>query len=115
LSVDILSIDATTIESLVKGVKEELSSLEQRRSVSTTLDRPYDIPPQPMAERIQRVLGNASMAVGVDVPSLYFGAGHDTMQVAKVRDAEMLSARLRGGYSHSPRQWTEWNDCTVST
>ena len=115
LSVDIRSVDASTIESLVEGVEEELGSLERRRGVSTTFDRPYDVPPQPMAERIQRVLGDASTAVGVDAPSLYSGAGHDTMKVAKVTDAGMLFARSRGGYSHSPREWTDWDDCTLST
>ena len=115
LSVDLRSVNAATIERMVDDVTEKLSELERERGVSTTLERPYDISPQPMADRAQQALRRASMVVGVDAPSLPSGAGHDTMQVATVTDAGLLFARSRGGYSHSPSEWTDWDDCTTAT
>jgi N-carbamoyl-L-amino-acid hydrolase len=37
------------------------------------------------------------------------------MNVARVTDAGMLFAPSRGGVSHSPREWTDWEDCATAT
>jgi N-carbamoyl-L-amino-acid hydrolase len=115
LSVDVRSVNAATIERMVDDVTQKLSALERERGVSTTFERPYDISPQPMADRAQQALRRASMSVGIDAPSMQSGAGHDTMQIAAVTDAGLLFARSRGGYSHSPCEWTDWDDCTTAT
>jgi len=80
-----------------------------------SIERPYDIEPQSMADQIQTALKRAASSFGIDPPTLHSGAGHDTMQVAEVTDTGMLFARSRGGHSHSPLEHTNWLDCGVAT
>jgi N-carbamoyl-L-amino-acid hydrolase len=37
------------------------------------------------------------------------------MHVASVTDTGLLFAPSRGGFSHSPREWTDWDDCATAT
>lgn len=115
LEIDIRDVDAAMIERLVGTVEDTCDSLRAERGVDVTLDRPYDIAPQPMAERLQRSLQRAASATDLDPVSLHSGAGHDTMQVAEVTDTGMLFARSSGGHSHSPLEHTSWLDCGVAT
>ncbi|ESS05479.1 MAG: amidase, hydantoinase/carbamoylase family, partial [uncultured archaeon A07HB70] len=115
LEVDIRDVDVATIERLFNTVEDTCDSLRTTRGVNVTVDRSYDIAPQPMAEQLQAVLRRAASAVDLEPVSLHSGAGHDTMQVAEVTDSGMLFARSRGGHSHSPLEHTNWLDCGVAT
>lgn len=115
LEIDIRDVDAAMIERMVETVEDTCDSLRQDRGVDVTLDRPYDIAPQPMAEHLQTALQRAASTIDLDPLSLHSGAGHDTMQVAAVTDAGMLFARSSGGHSHSPLEHTTWLDCGVAT
>jgi N-carbamoyl-L-amino-acid hydrolase len=37
------------------------------------------------------------------------------MHVARVTDAALLFAPSRDGISHSPDEWTDWDDCATAT
>lgn len=115
LEIDIRDVDTAMIERLVETVEDTCDSLRTTRGVDVTLDRSYDIAPQPMAEHLQATLRRAASAVDLEPVSLHSGAGHDTMQVAEVTDSGMLFARSRGGHSHSPLEHTNWLDCGVAT
>jgi len=115
LSVDIRDVDATVIQHIIDTVEQTCDRIEHERNVETTIERGYDIPPQPMTDRLSRRLRTAAEQCGITPISLHSGAGHDTMQVAKVTDVGMIFARSRGGYSHSPLERTDWDDCTIAT
>ena len=115
LEIDIRDVDATLIERMVQTLEDTCASLRRDRGVEVTVERPYNISPQPMAEHLQASLRRAATAADVDPLSLHSGAGHDTMQVATVTDTGMLFARSRGGHSHSPLEHTNWLDCGVTT
>jgi len=57
----------------------------------------------------------AGAAAGIDTMDMASGAAHDTMYVADVTDAALLFAPSEGGISHSPREWTDWEDCADAT
>ena len=52
---------------------------------------------------------------GVETLDLHSGAAHDTMHVANVTDAGLLFAPSEDGVSHSPAEWTDWDDCATAT
>ncbi len=115
LSVDIRDVDAMIIDRLINTVEQTCKRIERQRGVDTEIQRGYDIPPQPMTDRLSQRLRRSAEKYGVEPMTLHSGAGHDTMQVAEVTDVGMLFARSQGGYSHSPRERTDWDDCTVGT
>ena len=115
LSVDIRDVDATVIERLIDTIEQTSNRIEQERNVDTEIERGYDVVPQPMTEQLSQRLRTAAQQCDIEPISLHSGAGHDTMKIAEVTDVGMLFARSRGGYSHSPRERTDWDDCTVAT
>ena len=115
LGIDIRDVTREPIERVVNAVEASLARLETERGVETTLARPLDVPPTPMAERCQGVLRRQSNETAISSTAFHSGAAHDTMHVARVTDASMLFAPSRGGYSHSPREWTDWADCAAAT
>jgi N-carbamoyl-L-amino-acid hydrolase len=115
LGVDVRDVAYESMERIVERVRDCLAALEADRGVETTFERPYDIPPSEMSERCTAALRDA--AAGIDVPSmsLHSGAGHDTMHIASATETGMLFAPSRGGFSHSPREWTDWSNCATAT
>lgn len=115
LGVDIRAVDADTIDTLCDRVHDSLARIERDRGVETTFERPFDVPPAPMSDRVQTALSAAADDAGVGSLSLHSGAAHDTMHVARCTDAGLLFAPSDGGYSHSPLEWTGWTDCAAAT
>jgi N-carbamoyl-L-amino-acid hydrolase len=115
LGVDVRDVEYASMERIVGRVRDCLSTLEAERGVETTFARPYDIPPSEMSERCTAALERAVSTVDVPALSLHSGAGHDTMHVASATETGMLFAPSRGGFSHSPREWTDWSSCATAT
>ena len=68
-----------------------------------------------MSERVMEGLRAAIEAESIDGMELASGAGHDSQNVAAVTEAGMVFARSRDGISHSPDEWTDWEDCAVAS
>jgi N-carbamoyl-L-amino-acid hydrolase len=115
VGIDVRDVDYNAMEAIVEEVRASLTRLETERGVVTTFERPYDIEPVEMDERCRTAFHEAASKTGVSAIDLHSGAGHDTMHIAKVTDAGMLFAPSRGGYSHSPLEWTDWEQCKTAT
>ena len=115
LGIDVRDVEYESMERIVGRVREHLANLEAQRGVETGFERPYDIPPSEMSERCMAALERAVSTVDVPSLSLHSGAGHDTMHIANVTETGMLFAPSRGGFSHSPREWTDWSNCATAT
>ena len=115
LGIDIRDVSADSISMLVDALEDSAQRVERERAVETTVSRPYDVPPEPMADRCRKTLADAGTATGINTLFMHSGAAHDTMNVARVTDAGLLFAPSRDGISHNPREWTEWSDCAGAT
>lgn len=115
LRLDLRSVEPAEIQAQRDAVTSSLAAIEDDRNVSTSFDCTYDIPPTPLSRRCRTVVLEAARDCGVETRTLHSGAGHDTMQVADVTDAALLFAASVGGYSHSPKEWAKWADCTAAT
>ncbi|KKF39693.1 amidase [Halorubrum saccharovorum] len=115
VGVDIRDVDSESIESLVSALEASARRIAADRNVAVEVKRPYNVPPQPMAERCRSGLRRAAEAGGIPALELHSGAAHDTMNVARVTDAGLLFAPSRNGVSHNPREWTDWADCAAAT
>lgn len=115
LQLDIRDVDHDNMTAMVEQSQESLDRIAQARDVETTLDRYRDSEPTPCSDRVRDVAAAAAAETGVDSLELSSGAMHDTANVATVTDASLLFAPSRGGFSHSPREWTAWDDCAATT
>jgi len=67
--------------------------------------------PAPMHERAQAALAAAAEELGLTHMSLASGAGHDAQSLAGLCPAGMVFVPSVEGASHSPREFTRWEDC----
>ena len=67
--------------------------------------------PTPMSEQAQRAIRDACDALGLTHTPLVSGAGHDAQNLATICPAGMIFVPSVDGASHSPREFTEWQDC----
>jgi len=113
MAVDVRDVAYASMETIVDRVRESLARLEAERGVETALNRPFDLEPRPMSERLREAAHAAGDDAGIGTVDLHSGAAHDTMFVADVTDAALLFAPSRDGISHNPREWTDWADCAA--
>ena len=64
-----------------------------------------------MSEKVRDAFANASEMLGLKHTSLPSGAGHDAQALARICPIGMIFVPSVGGFSHSPKEFTEWDDC----
>jgi beta-ureidopropionase / N-carbamoyl-L-amino-acid hydrolase len=67
--------------------------------------------PAPMSEAAQAAIRAAAESLALTHTSLHSGAGHDAQSLAAILNAGMIFVPSRDGVSHSPLEFTEWEDC----
>ncbi|PSP73903.1 Zn-dependent hydrolase [Halobacteriales archaeon QS_3_64_16] len=115
LGIDIRDVEYETMNRIVEEIEATLERIETDRGVETSFERPFDVTPTPMAQRCRDASRRAAEDAGIAASAMHSDAAHDTMYVARRTNAGMVFAPSRGGYSHSPREWTDWADCAATT
>ena len=67
--------------------------------------------PSLMSDKVQRAYAEACDDLGLTHNSLMSGAGHDGQSLADMCPVGMIFVPSVDGASHSPREFTKWEDC----
>jgi beta-ureidopropionase / N-carbamoyl-L-amino-acid hydrolase len=67
--------------------------------------------PTPLDGRVQHAFAQTCDALGLSHIPLVSGAGHDGQMLASLCPVGMIFVPSKEGASHSPREFTEWQDC----
>ena len=67
--------------------------------------------PTPMSDSVQQAFIDSSEALGLTHTSLVSGAGHDGQSLAEICPVGMIFVPSVNGTSHSPHEFTKWEDC----
>lgn len=115
LSIDIRDTDESIIQDVIRQIKNVLSRIEDENDVNTSFSTYRSIDPVPMSEKSQSILVNAGETSELETINLPSGGGHDSMNLKNKTEVGMLFARSKDGISHSPHEWTSWDDCKKAT
>jgi len=115
LGLDIRDVSPAVMDELLERARESLARIETERGVETSLVEDQRTEPTEMSTRIREALASSCQRHGITSTTLPSGGGHDTMNVARHTDAGLLFAPSRDGISHSPAEWTDWEDCAACT
>ncbi len=66
--------------------------------------------PCPLDAQVIGTIGRAAQEMGIITCRMYSGAVHDASSLAQKVKTGMIFAPSKGGISHSPMEWTEWED-----
>jgi N-carbamoyl-L-amino-acid hydrolase len=102
--------DAVADEALSR-VEAEVEAAAAREGLEWEFEQRMDARSVDFADRCVDAVREAVADLGYDGRELVSGAGHDATYAAQVCDTAMVFAVSEGGKSHTPDEYTSWDDC----
>jgi len=115
MELDIRGISHGTMDQLVDQIRTALDEVARAHTVGASIDRFRDDTPTQMRDRCVAAATDAAVAADLPAEQFHSAAMHDTAKVGRVTHAGLLFAPSEGGVSHTPREWTDWDDCAAAT
>jgi N-carbamoyl-L-amino-acid hydrolase len=99
------------LDAIEASLRRQAAGAAQRFGLGLEFQFLDSTPPAPLHEGVQAAIADACHALGLSHTRLPSGAGHDAQCLAAVCPAGMVFVPSVAGYSHSAREFTEWQDC----
>lgn len=103
--------DDEIVNRAVDRIKQEANAAADREGITVDLQERMQAPSVEFDNRIIDAVADSATALGYDVMRMLSGAGHDATYVSNVCDTGMVFAVSEDGKSHSPAEYTSWDDC----
>lgn len=109
-SLEVRDTDPRVLQELTDAFRKALSAIARRRDLMFEFEVLSEIPPVRCDPGILEIIQGTAQAL--DAPSLVLpsGAAHDTQMMAGLARAGMIFVPSKDGRSHSPAEWTQWED-----
>ena len=111
LSLEFRSPDPQQLNALEASLLGLANVVGRQWGLILEVERVGHCDPAPMSERAQAAIAAAAESLALTHTTLHSGAGHDAQSLAAITDAGMIFVPSRDGISHSPLEFTEWDDC----
>lgn len=109
-SLDFRDPDEAVLGELADSFQRALSAVCRRRGLQYELTVLGDIQPVACSERLVGLLKEKAEALGLRHRTMISGAAHDAQQVGRIAPMAMIFVPSKNGQSHSPAEWTSWDD-----
>ena len=109
-TVDTRSLDASCINLMKKRITDSLEKISRDDGTTFQLDQLLKVDPVAMDEEIRQELQHQAEMLGFSWRTISSGAGHDAMVMAPVFPTAMVFVPSKGGRSHCPEEWTDYED-----
>ena len=115
MSLDVRYTDIANLTELISALKEKISQIEAERGVSVKItELNSDIPAQ-CSQTIMQAIEAECDSYGYSQKTCISGAYHDSLMVSAFAPVAMLFVPSRNGISHSPEEWTDFEDIAKGT
>ena len=111
VSLEFRSPDEEEFQRLAVSLLERAKQEARRFGLELRVESLGRHSPSLMSEKIQHALADACNNLGLSHVPLISGAGHDGQSLADICPVGMVFVPSTDGASHSPREFTEWEDC----
>jgi N-carbamoyl-L-amino-acid hydrolase len=111
MTVELRDLSADTLSRLAAAVRAAAAGIAA--STGTTIDLTSTSRHEAALShpRVRAAIAESARRLGLRFHPLPSGAGHDAQMMAKLGPMGMIFVPSTGGVSHSPREWTAWDDC----
>jgi N-carbamoyl-L-amino-acid hydrolase len=100
-----------SLDEIEARLRQQARNAAQRFGLDLEIQHLDSTPPAPMHEAVQEAFASACRTLGLHHTFLPSGAGHDAQCLAAVCPTGMIFVPSVGGFSHSAREFTRWQDC----
>jgi N-carbamoyl-L-amino-acid hydrolase len=111
VSLEFRSSDVGQLERLDEALIQVAQAQAERFDLDLKVKQVEAISPAPMDPDVRQVIHESADALGLTHVSMASGAGHDAQSFAGLCPVGMVFVPSVGGISHSPREYTRWEDC----
>jgi N-carbamoyl-L-amino-acid hydrolase len=108
--VELRDLDAAKIDSMWERIQERFKQTDKEENVETQCTQLDDVVPARTDPGLQTSIRDAAKAAGLATSDLPSGAVHDAQQIAAIAPIGMIFVPSRDGISHSPKEFTSWED-----
>jgi N-carbamoyl-L-amino-acid hydrolase len=109
-SLDVRDTSADGLAELAAALRKALAAIARRRGLIMDLEFQSEIAPVPCDPALVELLESLAVRSGVAHRRMPSGAAHDAQIVAGIAPMGMLFVPSRAGKSHTPEEWTDWDD-----
>ncbi len=111
LTLEFRAREPDALERLGTALRDLTRGEARARGLDVQIEEVDGILPVKMDPRAQAALGQAADRLGLSRLEMASGAGHDAQAMARVCPAGLIFVPSIGGFSHSSREETAWQDC----
>lgn len=109
-SLDVRDPDPTTLEDLGRAMRRALSAIARRHGLMFEFEVLSELEPVACDPGLISRVDAAAERRGLSKVHLPSGAVHDAQIMARITRTGMIFVPSMGGQSHSPAEWTAWED-----
>lgn len=109
-SIDVRDTDNTVLEELKDACRKALSAIARRRELKFDFQEASHLRPVACADQLVNAVETQARALKLDYLRMPSGAAHDAQIMGSLTPIAMIFVPSKGGKSHSPDEWTAWQD-----
>jgi beta-ureidopropionase / N-carbamoyl-L-amino-acid hydrolase len=109
LTLDLRDISWDVLQRLLERVRVLAHEIAGKWGLEVTIERMRISEPAQMSPNIQATIDQVARDLGHQTHWMNSGAGHDAQVMAKITEAGMIFVPSRQGRSHSPAEFTDWD------
>ena len=108
-TIDLRDIQTANLANLENKITQKVAEVCNRKNMQYRIETALRLEPAHMSKVVTHSTERAAAKLGLNSVKMYSGAGHDTQNMAKVTDVGMIFVPSKGGRSHCPEEWTDWD------
>ncbi|MFQ5762305.1 MAG: M20 family metallo-hydrolase, partial [Candidatus Bathyarchaeia archaeon] len=108
--VDMRDVDAGRLRSATEAFKAAVREVNALYRVDSKVEERAAVAPVGLSPSVIDTIEEVTRELGYSAKRMPSGAGHDAMVMRKITDVGMIFIPSKGGKSHTPEEWSEWND-----
>ena len=109
-SLEVRDVNKETLTMLADAFRRSISAIARRRELMFEFEVLSEIEPIKCDSSIIKTITEVTDEFGFESLTLPSGAAHDTQIMASITKAGMIFVPSVAGKSHSPAEWTQWED-----
>jgi N-carbamoyl-L-amino-acid hydrolase len=109
-SIDVRDTDETIMHELATAINKALTAIARRRRLAFSYETESWIHPVDCDPEMVGLIEKAAKDCGVSYRRMPSGAAHDAQIMARICPVAMIFVPSKGGQSHSPLEWTNYDD-----
>jgi beta-ureidopropionase / N-carbamoyl-L-amino-acid hydrolase len=102
--------DPQIMRNVADSCRRVLSAIARKHNLMFEFEQMSWLEPQAMSDKVIKSFCKQAEKMGLDYEVMPSGAGHDAQYMAKITPTGMIFVPSVGGISHSPDEWTHWQD-----